>query len=42
MAVQEANPDLQSLNPYMAVNGPVLVAEDNGEIVGVAIGRRTV
>jgi uncharacterized protein YuzE len=33
----------QVLNPYETVNGPVFVAEDdNGKIVGVAIGRRTV
>jgi hypothetical protein len=31
-----------ALNPYERVNGPVFVAEENGEIVGVAIGRRTV
>jgi hypothetical protein len=30
------------LNPYEAVNRPVFVAEDGGEIVGVAIGRWTV
>lgn len=43
MAIQAENPDLMPLNPYDNVNGPVLVAEDdNGKIVGVAIGRRTV
>ena len=43
MALQAENPDLMPIDPYQSVNGPVLVAEDdNGKIVGCAIGRRTV
>lgn len=44
MAVQAENPDLMRLDPLAnRINGPVLVAEDdNGTIVGVAIGRLTV
>ncbi len=43
MAIQAANPDLMPLDPYQAINGPVIVAvDDNGSIVGVAIARRTV
>ena len=41
MALQ-AKYDRQALSPYEIVNGPVFVAEENGKIVGVAIGRRTV
>lgn len=41
MAVQAENPDLMQLDPMAnRINGPVFVAEDdNGNVVGVAIGR---
>lgn len=44
MAVQAENPDLMQLDPMAnRINGPVFVAEDdNGNTVGVAIGRLTV
>lgn len=44
MAVQAENPDLMTVDPMAnRINGPVFVAEnDNGDVVGVAIGRLTV
>ena len=42
MEIQSKYPERQSFDPYEAVNGPVIVAEEDGKIVGVAIGRRTV
>lgn len=43
MAIQAENPDLMTVDPMAnRINGPVFVAEDdNGTIVGVAIGRLT-